>query len=207
MFVYFWERQQRQSVSRGGAQREGDTESKAGSGLWAVSTEPDAELEPVNREIITSAEVRCLTDWATQEPLVTLFLKICPDPTIFFTYYSDSRYHLACRPIFYLSNCCSILTAEEKPKLCHASCLKLVFLLIFRGKSSCSVFYKVLHNPESSCISDFLSYHSPPCSLLSSHSFFSFENNNLISTCRLLVLTLSSTWNSCLDQWLLSHRL
>ena len=31
-------------MSRGGAEREGDRESEAGSGLWAVSTEPDAGL-------------------------------------------------------------------------------------------------------------------------------------------------------------------
>ena len=37
-------------MSRGGAEREGDTESEAGSGLRAVSTEPDAGLELMNRE-------------------------------------------------------------------------------------------------------------------------------------------------------------
>ena len=42
-----------QSVSRGGVEREGDTESKAGSRLQAVSTEPIAGLEPTNREIMT----------------------------------------------------------------------------------------------------------------------------------------------------------
>ena len=36
-----------------GAEREGDTESKAGFRLLAVSTEPDAGLELVNREIMT----------------------------------------------------------------------------------------------------------------------------------------------------------
>ena len=40
-------------MSRGGAEREGDTESEAGSRLQAVSTEPDAGLEPTNREIMT----------------------------------------------------------------------------------------------------------------------------------------------------------
>ena len=44
---------ERQSASRGGAEREGDTESEAGSRLRAVSTEPDAGLEPMNREIKT----------------------------------------------------------------------------------------------------------------------------------------------------------
>ena len=40
-----------QSVSRGGAEREGDAESKAGSRLRAVSTEPDTGLELTDREI------------------------------------------------------------------------------------------------------------------------------------------------------------
>ena len=40
-------------MSRGGAEREGDTESEAGSRLQAASTEPDAGLEPTNREIMT----------------------------------------------------------------------------------------------------------------------------------------------------------
>ena len=44
-------------MSRGGAEREEDTESKAGSGLWAVSTEPDAGLELTDHEIMTWAEV------------------------------------------------------------------------------------------------------------------------------------------------------
>ena len=56
-------------MSGGGAEREGDTESKAGSRLWVVSTEPDVDLESTNHEIMTWAEVRQLTDWATQVPL------------------------------------------------------------------------------------------------------------------------------------------
>ena len=40
-------------MSRGGAEREGDTVSEAGSGLPAVSTEPDAGLELRNCEIET----------------------------------------------------------------------------------------------------------------------------------------------------------
>ena len=40
-------------MSRGGAETEGDRESKAGSRLRAVSTEPDVELEPMNRKIMT----------------------------------------------------------------------------------------------------------------------------------------------------------
>ena len=37
----------------GGSEREGDTESEAGSRLRAVSTEPDAGLELVYHEIMT----------------------------------------------------------------------------------------------------------------------------------------------------------
>ena len=54
-----------QSMSRGGAERGEDTESEAGSRLRAVSTEPDAGLEPtnrMNRKITTCAEVGRSTD-------------------------------------------------------------------------------------------------------------------------------------------------
>ena len=44
-----------------GAEREADTESKAGSRLRAVSTEPDAGLELMDHEIMVRAEVRRLT--------------------------------------------------------------------------------------------------------------------------------------------------
>ena len=40
-------------MSRGGAQREEDTESKVGSRLRAVSTEPDVGLELENCEIMS----------------------------------------------------------------------------------------------------------------------------------------------------------
>ena len=66
-FIYFWDRE-RQTMSRGGAEREGDTESKAGSRLWAVSTEPNTGLKLVDREIMTWAEVERSTNWATQAP-------------------------------------------------------------------------------------------------------------------------------------------
>ena len=52
LFLMFIERQT-QSMSGGGAEREGDTESEAGSRLQAVSTEPDVRLELTNREIMT----------------------------------------------------------------------------------------------------------------------------------------------------------
>ena len=52
----------------GGAEREGDTESKAGSRLCAVSTQPDAGLELTDHEIMTRAKVGQLTNRATQAP-------------------------------------------------------------------------------------------------------------------------------------------
>ena len=55
-------------MSGKGAEREEDTEFEAGSRLWAVTTEPDTGLEPMNCEIMTWIEVGCLTDWATRVP-------------------------------------------------------------------------------------------------------------------------------------------
>ena len=73
-FLMFIFETERQSMSRGGVERETHIESEAGSRLWAVGTEPDAGLELTNREIVTRAEVGCLTDWATQGPHHWLFL-------------------------------------------------------------------------------------------------------------------------------------
>ena len=47
MFIYF---QERQSVRRGGAEREGDTDHKQDQ---AVSTEPDTGLKLRNQEMMT----------------------------------------------------------------------------------------------------------------------------------------------------------
>ena len=49
-------------MNREEAEREGDTESEAGSRLRAISTEPDAGLEPTDREILTWAAVGSSTD-------------------------------------------------------------------------------------------------------------------------------------------------
>ena len=57
-------------MNGGGSEREGDTDSEAGSRLRAVSTEPDAGLKLTDREIVTSAKVGRLTDGATQAPLL-----------------------------------------------------------------------------------------------------------------------------------------
>ena len=51
-----------QGMRGGGAEREGDAESEAGSRLWPVSTEPNVGLEPMNHEIMTLAEVGPSTD-------------------------------------------------------------------------------------------------------------------------------------------------
>ena len=57
-----------------GAERERDTESEAGSRIWAVSTEPNAGVKLTNHEIMTWAEVGHLTDWATQVSLKFKYL-------------------------------------------------------------------------------------------------------------------------------------
>ena len=60
-------------MNGGGAEREGDTESEAGSRLSAISPEPDARLELMDREIVTGAEVRRLTDRATQASQIFIY--------------------------------------------------------------------------------------------------------------------------------------
>ena len=50
MFIF---ERETESVSGGGAEREGDTGSEAGSRLRAVSTVSDARLEPTNHEMVT----------------------------------------------------------------------------------------------------------------------------------------------------------
>ena len=52
MFVFEREKE-RERESGGRAEREGDTESEAGSRFPAVSTEPNMRLKPTNREIMT----------------------------------------------------------------------------------------------------------------------------------------------------------
>ena len=64
---------------QGRTEREGDTESEAGSRLWADSTEPDARLELRNCEVMTWAEVRHFTKWAPQAPLNNFKVVILPD--------------------------------------------------------------------------------------------------------------------------------
>ena len=69
--MFIFERERERENEQGGAEREGDTESEAGSRLWVVSTtEPDAGLELMECEIMTRAEVGRPTDWATQAPQI-----------------------------------------------------------------------------------------------------------------------------------------
>ena len=73
MFYYLFFERQRESTRQGGAEREGDTESEAGSRLWVVSTEPDVGLELTDCEIMTWAEGRRPTNCATQAPHVVFY--------------------------------------------------------------------------------------------------------------------------------------
>ena len=56
---------------------EGDTVSKAGSSLQAVSTEPDTGHEFMSCEIMAWTKVGRLTDWATQAPRSKFLLLNC----------------------------------------------------------------------------------------------------------------------------------
>ena len=53
---------EREEEREWGKVREGDTVSKAGSRLRAVSTEPSAGLEPTHCAILAWAEIGCLTN-------------------------------------------------------------------------------------------------------------------------------------------------
>ena len=65
-YFIFWEREREtECEQRRGRERDGDTESKAGSRVHTVSTESDVGLKLMNCEIMTWAEVRGLPDWAT----------------------------------------------------------------------------------------------------------------------------------------------
>ena len=67
MFIFARERETEWKQGRG-RERDTHTELKAGSRLWAVSTEPDTGLKLTDHEIVTWAKIGRLTDWATQAP-------------------------------------------------------------------------------------------------------------------------------------------
>ena len=66
---------ERQRVSRGGAERRGDSESEAGSRLWTVSTEPDTGLKLTSHEIMTWAEVSAYPTEPPSRPRLCFPLK------------------------------------------------------------------------------------------------------------------------------------
>ena len=76
IFIYFWDRE-RERESREGAEREGDREFQADSKLLAQS--PSRGLNPwiARSWPELKSKVRCLTDWATQVPLLFIFLRKC----------------------------------------------------------------------------------------------------------------------------------
>ena len=51
--MFIFERERERAHEWGGQETEGDTESEAGSRLWAVSTEPDTGLELMDHETMT----------------------------------------------------------------------------------------------------------------------------------------------------------
>ena len=51
--MFILERERNRARKGGGAEREGDPESEAGSRLRAISTEPNVGFELANREIMT----------------------------------------------------------------------------------------------------------------------------------------------------------
>ena len=75
MFIYFWETE-RDRAWAGEGQRKKETQNlkQAPGPEQAVSTEPDAGLEPTNCEIMTWAKLWCSTDWATLAPLYSIIL-------------------------------------------------------------------------------------------------------------------------------------
>ena len=73
MLIYFWERES----ATGEGQRERKREKqRIQSQLHADARKPDAGLKLMNLEIMTWAEVRRSTNWATQAPLNKMFLQV-----------------------------------------------------------------------------------------------------------------------------------
>ena len=76
MFIYFWQRERETEHELGRGRERGIHRIRAGSRLWAISTEPDLGLELTDLEIMTWAKVGWLSDWATQVPLICVFLSL-----------------------------------------------------------------------------------------------------------------------------------
>ena len=67
LFIYFERKTEKESEQGRGRERNP-------SRLRTINAEPDVGLKPTNCEIMTWAEAGCLTDWATQAPLLVSFL-------------------------------------------------------------------------------------------------------------------------------------
>ena len=111
--VYSFFERGRQSVSGGGAETEGNPESKAGSRLWVVSTKRDMGLELMNHEIMTWPEVRHLNNWATQ----------APHPLIYFVKWSHIKWSTYTYIYAYHTHICGgacvcMCIAHSKGKFC-----------------------------------------------------------------------------------------
>ena len=104
-------------AGKGQRERHIHTESETGSRLWAVSTEPDVGLEPMNPETMTWAKVECLTDWATQAPLH-------PALCLRFTHVDARGYNLPHSPPYNipLRGCTVICSAIEGHRSCCHFC-------------------------------------------------------------------------------------
>ena len=117
MLVYFWEREREtQSVSKGRAQRERETQNpkqapKRNPKLSAQS--PMLGSNPRALEIMTRAEVKHPTDWATQAP-----------PLCFYLIFASP---LLCSSVFFLQ-----LHIGMKP---YSICLWLILLSIIHSGS------------------------------------------------------------------------
>ena len=69
-------------MCRGGAEREGDTESESGSRLWAVSTQPDMVLELTNcwdhdlrqSQTLLTEPPRCSRKWLSNHPTSSTYV-------------------------------------------------------------------------------------------------------------------------------------
>ena len=71
MFISFWERERYRVWAVAGQKKRG--RHRIQSRLWAVSTEPDVGLEPMNHGMVTWAEVGRSTYWVTQHPITFSF--------------------------------------------------------------------------------------------------------------------------------------
>ena len=106
VYLFLRERErerEKETESRGGTEREGDTESEADPRLHVGNTYPDVGLEIMNREIMTWAEVGCLTDWASQVSrngslnVYSLLHAGCLDPSV-----SKAEVSSLCKAVFYM---------------------------------------------------------------------------------------------------------